>query len=110
MTRHDLIDQLSKLTPTDGEWNKDDNCTVRSNSYFIAEVMGVDNLDLITLAPQMRTAILDMAKEIEDLRDKLIEAKLYYTTPQDKCIHPIEERIYIGQNMLRCNICKKEFS
>ena len=26
------------------------------------------------------------------------------------CDHPISERSYIGQNMLRCKVCGKEFS
>lgn len=27
----------------------------------------------------------------------------------EECRHPRSERVYIGTNMLRCNICGKEF-
>jgi hypothetical protein len=29
---------------------------------------------------------------------------------KDKCLHPIAYRSYIGNNLLKCNVCSLEFS
>lgn len=33
-----------------------------------------------------------------------------YAEKRLHCKHPREQRIYIGQNLLRCNVCGLEFS
>lgn len=54
--------------------------------------------------------------------DKVEEAYAFLSNPKEPeavhgneaekevCEHPREHRSYIGQNMLRCNLCGKEFS
>lgn len=79
--RTDLIAQLEKLTPTEGEWEfnltymmlnakittvRDDR--THSSIMPIGQIYTKGDSDLITLAPQMRLAILEMAKEIEELK------------------------------------------
>ena len=79
--RPDLIEQLSKLTPTEGEWVAE---LQKDNIYYLlnedTELMlldkdwcmkAEDNSKLITLAPAMRIEILAMAKEIEELKEEL---------------------------------------
>ena len=95
--RHDLILQLSKLTPTEGEWSsvKDVDfpfITIGDCSLDTDYLMN-DDIDLITLAPQMRIEILAMAKEIEELEyevkhlaDPLMYPKNKFTKCED-CIH-----------------------
>lgn len=75
--RPDLIAQLEKLTPTEGKWEKDMWNYLRINGKIAFEPHGTnpntynDDVDLVKLAPAMRIAILDMAKEIEDIRNAL---------------------------------------
>ncbi len=73
--RPDLIAQLEKLTPTEGEWSsvKDVDfpfITIGDCSLDTDYLMN-DDIDLITLAPTMRIEILAMAKEIEELKEEL---------------------------------------
>ena len=42
----------------------------------------------------------------EETKEKAIE----YAKKRLHCKHPIEQRAYIGQNLLRCNVCGLEFS
>ena len=42
----------------------------------------------------------------EEKKEKAIE----YAKKRLHCKHPIEQRTYIGQNLLRCNVCGLEFS
>ena len=72
--RPDLIAQLEKLTPTEGEWVLDGEYMISGSAYlcdFDNSDSTQDDIDLITLAPQMRLAILEMAKEIGRLQMKL---------------------------------------
>jgi hypothetical protein len=72
--RPDLIEQLSKLTPTEGEWISEwglIHIDGSSLTLFINDDSSDDDDKLITLAPTMRIEILDMAKEIEELREDL---------------------------------------
>jgi len=63
----------------------------------------------------------DGFKEQSRLRDDVLDAmeQAYIKGKNDQltipdvvgqCDHPRSERSYIGQNMLRCNKCGKEFS
>ncbi len=66
----DLIAQLEKLSPTEGEWHVDRWDYIHINGKITFEPHGADSNDvtLASLAPTMRLAILDMAKEIEELK------------------------------------------
>ena len=46
-------------------------------------------------------------KPILNIKGKL---SFWEFEPNKICDHPRSERTYIGQNMLRCNLCGKEFS
>ena len=88
MNRPDLIEQLSKLTPTIELWKRvedeDDD-----RSFHIVKIdelvedtdwLSEDDGLLITLAPAMRLAILDMAKEIEELKNEIMKLKRFNST------------------------------
>ena len=47
-----------------------------------------------------------MSETSEEKKEKAIE----YAKKRLHCKHPRNQRRYIGQNMLRCNICGLEFS
>lgn len=86
--RPDLIAQLEKLTPTEGEWSsvKDVDfpfITIGDCSLDTDYLMN-DDIDLITLAPTMRIEILAMAKEIERLQMKLGLATIELKSCRDK--------------------------
>lgn len=42
----------------------------------------------------------------EETKEKAME----YSEKRINCKHPREQRSYIGQNLLRCNVCGLEFS
>lgn len=63
-----LIDQLKALNPTEGRWDSNGFNKIYSNRTYVAQALSGDDCELITIAPQMRTAILEMAKEIEELK------------------------------------------
>lgn len=57
---------------------------------------------------------IDMSKNIENkqdtknhLQDKLPIGDVVFS--EAECKHPRNKRIYIGENMLRCTLCGKEF-
>lgn len=52
-----------------------------------------------------RTAILDALDLVKKLTIPVVVGQ-----SEQLCDHPRSERSYIGQNMLRCNKCGKEFS
>ncbi len=52
--------------------------------------------------------VLDFIKESS--MAALRQQNLQQCSVVGQCAHPIAEREYIGQNMLRCKICGKEFS
>ena len=81
----DLIAQLEKLSPTEGEW-KFDKDYFYINYYASLHIVDVsqNNLKLLSLAPTMRIAILDMAKEIERLQMKLGLATIELKSYRDK--------------------------
>jgi hypothetical protein len=74
MNRPDLIAQLEKLTPTEGEWD-DSYGIIEANdvALFDRRSATTDDCTLITLAPAMRIEILAMAKEIEELKNEVEE-------------------------------------
>lgn len=51
-------------------------------------------------------------RDISQLITEIEQLALYNVVGQSEqlCDHPRSERSYIGQNMLRCNKCGKEFS
>lgn len=78
---HDLIKQLQALTPTEGEWHAVDfagHINIMDGDYYEANDLldgeespndYIINGKLAALAPTMRTEILAMANEIEELRE-----------------------------------------
>ena len=69
---HDLIKQLQSLSPTEGEWRLIDRFyLIDETGIEIADTYHEDDAPLIQLAPTMRLAILEMAKEIEELKSQL---------------------------------------
>ena len=70
-----LIEQLSKLTPTEGEWiyrnraiyHKEQALILFRLNHYPSEEEG----ELVSLAPTMRLEILAMAKEIEFLNTRI---------------------------------------
>ena len=68
----DLIAQLSKLNPTKRQWVYDGIRLIRCHkkNLFISHDAKQDDIHLITLAPTMRIEILDMTKEIEELKEE----------------------------------------
>ena len=56
--------------------------------------------------PDTQQNINDVAKKIV----KLFAIPVVVGRSEQLCDHPRSERSYIGQNMLRCNKCGKEFS
>ena len=83
--RPDLIAQLSKLTPTEGVWNYDSFGINTEGEILYKSFESKESDDvLITLAPTMRIAILDMAKEIERLQMKLGLATIELKSYRDK--------------------------
>ena len=81
----DLIEQLLKLTPTEGVWTDlyglieiDNECLFESKQATF------EDCTLVSLAPTMRLAILDMAKEIERLQMKLGLATIELKSCRDK--------------------------
>ena len=47
-----------------------------------------------------------MSETSEEKKEKVIE----YAKKRLHCKHPREQRSYIGNNLLRCNVCGLEFS
>ncbi len=47
-----------------------------------------------------------MSETTEEKKEKAIE----YAKKRLHCKHPREKRSYIGNNLLRCNVCGLEFS
>ena len=80
--RPDLIAQLEKLTPTEGEWHVDRWDYIHINGKITFEPHGADSNDvtLASLAPTMRIEILEMAKDIEELRNKILKLKRFNST------------------------------
>jgi hypothetical protein len=75
--RPDLIAKLKALNPTEGEWwaNPSEGIFVNTRHLY-ADIHSSDDDDkLITLAPTMRLEILDMTKEIEELREEIDKLK-----------------------------------
>jgi hypothetical protein len=75
---HDLIKKLESLTPTEGEWEDFYGRieTDKDVDLFDKIEATQDDCTLVALAPQMRLAILDMAKEIEELKEALSKCQL----------------------------------
>lgn len=73
INRPDLIEQLSKITPTEGEWYNDklNDRISCNNSVLYNSIYGMPDDDtLVQLAPTMRLEILAMAKEIKELKSQ----------------------------------------
>ncbi len=75
MTNPDLIKTLEKLNPTEGEWIKNHGAIYSEQEtkgeapiLYLCTDSTQDDDTLITLAPTMRLAILEMAKEIEEYK------------------------------------------
>ena len=67
-----LLDQLKALTPTEGEWIDDLGDIISKNSdLFITINATEDDRTLITLAPAMRKALLEMEEERTYVRGML---------------------------------------
>ena len=49
-------------------------------------------------------------KIISETSEETKEKEIEYAKKRLHCKHPIEQRAYIGQNLLRCNVCGLEFS
>lgn len=91
---HDLIKKLEALTPTEGEWHAIDFADrvylmdggedyYKSNDLLYAYDCPNDYLingELASLAPTMRTEILAMAKEIEELKNEILKLKRFNST------------------------------
>lgn len=82
MTNPDLIKQLESLRPTEGEWHAVDIAgfiQIMHEPYYEAiDLLNADECDnylvngeLASLAPQMRLAILEIAKEIDELKEQV---------------------------------------
>ena len=72
----DLIAQLEKLSPTEGEEKWQDSYGIIDNGevvLFDRIEATTDDCTLVSLAPTMRIEILDMAKEIERLNEQNID-------------------------------------
>ena len=65
----------------------------------------LDNKHSVSV-PDTQQNINDVAKKIV----KLFAIPVVVGRSEQLCDHPRSERSYIGQNMLRCNKCGKEFS
>jgi hypothetical protein len=78
----DLIKKLESLTPTEGEWEDFYGRieTDKDVDLFDRIEANQDDCTLITLSPQMRIAILEMAKEIDELRNELRKVKIFRST------------------------------
>ena len=78
----DLIEQLSKLTPTEGEWHVDQWDYIHINGKITFEPYNANSSDvaLVSLSPAMRLEILAMAKEIEELRNEILKLKRFNST------------------------------
>lgn len=62
-----------------------------------AELLEMYLADLENLVPDSdakRSRVIDLEDELEALQ----------------CVHPRDRREYIGSNMLRCEVCGKEFN
>lgn len=53
-----------------------------------------------------KIAIKIFSETSEETKEKARE----YSEKRINCKHPIEKRSYIGNNLLRCNVCGLEFS
>lgn len=88
MTNPDLIKTLEALNPTEGEWVEDEYdivSVVNRLRMFIGVHCLDDDCTLVVLAPTTRLAILEMAKEIEELREIIHEnLGTGYLTPNQK--------------------------
>lgn len=70
MEREKLIEKLKSIQPSEGKWDCDgDYIEAPYNILYKVESALFDDDRLVELAPTMRIAILDMAKEIEELKD-----------------------------------------
>lgn len=51
-------------------------------------------------------------KELNELIEREVELRIHAVSGRSEqlCDHPRSQRSYIGQNMLRCDKCGKEFS
>ena len=83
--RPDLIAQLSKLTPTEGEWEDFyGRIDIGDTSLFDRIEATPEDCTLVALAPTMRIEILKMAKEIERLQMKLGLATIELKSCRDR--------------------------
>ena len=82
----DLIKQLEALSPTEGEWEFNEQIWMvvshegENGRQPIASTYHIHDSRLITLAPTMRLVILDMAKEIEELKNEIMKLKRFNST------------------------------
>jgi epoxyqueuosine reductase QueG len=49
-------------------------------------------------------------KILSETTNETKEKSIEYAKNRINCKHPIEKRSYIGNNLLRCNVCGLEFS
>lgn len=111
--KHDLIEQLEKLNPTEGEWKySGGDIMCPSDILYLTFNSSNDDDTLVALAPTMRTAILEMAKEIEELR-KLLKSDSAYTalrycikSPSFSGLDDCEDKSYIDLYNLVCELRK----
>ena len=75
--RTDLIEKLKALEPTEGEWD-DSYGIIECNDVALFDRRSATTSDcqLITLAPQMRLAILEMDEDITSLKQQNSELRL----------------------------------
>jgi hypothetical protein len=76
----DLIQQLGKLTPTEGEWIERMLYVESKEDWLFAS--SKNNIELVLLAPTMRIELLAMAKEIERLKKENKQMKDYINPPE----------------------------
>lgn len=76
-----LIEKLKSLTPTEGEWENNEDPDFPyvniGGSALDTDYIMPDDAELISLAPQMRQELIRMDEELRDVKAQLNLAEIY---------------------------------
>lgn len=94
----------------DEQTKKDGRCSCLSNTHQSLQLRqtAVSISEVFKNNEKMRSKI--SKKIISETSEETKEKAVEYAKKRLHCKHPIEQRTYIGQNLLRCNVCGLEFS